>query len=82
MVVKTQYLYPMQLDTNWYWNKDPQQHFMTLPTHTIIHPQLEFNAVTDFYGITNSVCPRTQAKKAISRQPILLTDSDYDYIIE
>ena len=24
----------------------------------------------------------TQAKKSISRQPICLTDSDYDYILE
>ena len=28
------------------------------------------------------VCSRTQAKKSISRQPICLTDYDYNYILE
>ena len=32
--------------------------------------------------IPTSICSRTQAKKAISRQPICLTDADYDYILE
>ena len=72
----------MQVDTNWYWNQHPQQHFITLPTCTIPHPRLEVNAVTDFHALTESVCTRTQAKKIISRQPICLTDSDYDYILE
>ena len=29
-----------------------------------------------------SICSRTQAKKAISRQPICLSDADYDYILD
>ena len=29
-----------------------------------------------------SICNRTQAKKPISRHPICMTDSDYDYILE
>ena len=49
---------------------------------TLPHPQLEVNAVTDFHEIPTSVCTRTQAKKSIPRQPICLTDSDYDYILE
>ena len=49
---------------------------------TILHPQLEFNAVTSFYSIPTSVCTSTQAKKSLSRQPICLTDSDYDCILE
>ena len=49
---------------------------------TIIHPQLEVNAVTDFYAIPTSICASTQAKKSIPRQPIRLTDYDYDYILE
>ena len=53
-----------------------------MPTSTILHPQLEVNALTDFHAITTSVCYRTQAKEAISRQPVCLTDSDYDYISE
>ena len=59
-----------------------QAHVITVPTRTILHPQLEVNAVTDFQSILTSVCTRTQAKKSISRQPICLTDSDYNYILE
>ena len=82
MVVKEQYLYYMQVDTNWYWNQQPKQHVITVPTQTILHPQLEGNAVTDFHAIPTSICTRIQAKKAISRQPICLTDSYYDYILK
>ena len=72
----------MQLDTNWYWNQHPQHHIITVPTRTILHPQLEVNTVTDFHAIPKIICTSTQSKKAISRQPICLTDSDYDYILE
>ena len=72
----------MQVDTNWYWNQQPKHHFITVPTRTIIHPQLEVNAVTYFHAIPTSVCTMTQAKKSISRQPICLTDSEYDYKLE
>ena len=51
-------------------------------THTILHTQLEGDAITDFHAIPTSICSRTQGKKAISRQPICLTDADYDYILE
>ena len=51
-------------------------------TRTIIHPQLEGDAITDFNAIPTSICSITQAKKSISRQPICLTDADYDYILE
>ena len=81
-VVKAQYCYSMQVDTNWYWNQHPQHNIRTVPTRTIIHPQPEVNSVTDFHSIPKSVCTRTQAKEAISRQPICLTDYDYDYILE
>ena len=52
----------MQVDTNWYWNQHPQQHFITVPTFTILHPRLEVNAVIDFHDIPKSVYTRTQAK--------------------
>ena len=72
----------MQVDTNWYWNQQPKHNVITLPTRTILHPQLEVNAVPDFHAIPTSVCNRTKAKISLSRQPICLTDSDYDYILE
>ena len=82
LVVKEKYLCSMQIDTNWYWNQQSKHHVITVPTRTILHPQLEVNAITDFHAIPTSICSRTQAKKPISRQPICLTDSDYDYILE
>ena len=82
MVVKAQYLCSIQIDTNYYWNQHPKQHFITVPALIILHPQLEVNAITDFNAIPTSICYRTQAKKAISRHPICLTNSDYYYILE
>ena len=72
----------MQVDTNWYWDPHPQHNFITVPTLTILHSRLEVNAVTYFHDKPESVCNRTQAKKVISRQPVCLTDFDYDYILE
>ena len=72
----------MQVYNNWYWNQHPKNHVITVPTRTILHLQVEGDAITDFHAITTSICSRTQAKKAISRQPICLTDADYDYILE
>ena len=38
LAVKAQYICSMQVDTNLYWNQNPQQHVITVPTHTIFHP--------------------------------------------
>ena len=62
-VVKSKYLCYMQIDTNWYWNQQPKHHVITVPTRTILHPQLEVDAITDFHAIPTSVFSRTQAKK-------------------
>ena len=82
LVFNAKYLFSMQVDTNWYWNQQSKHHFITVPTRTILHPQLEGDAITDFHSITTSICYRTRAKKAISRQPICLTDAEYDCILE
>ena len=60
LVVKAQYPCYIQVYTNWYWNQYPQQDFITVPTRTILHPQLEVNAITDFQVILTSICTRTQ----------------------
>ena len=52
------------------------------PTRTILHPQLEGDAITDFHAIPTSIFSITQEKKAISRQPRCLSDYDYDYILQ
>ena len=46
LVVKEKYLCSMQIDTNWYWNQQPKHHVITVPTRTILHPQLEVNVIT------------------------------------
>ena len=46
LVVKNKKLCFMQINTNWYWNQQPKHHVILVPTHTILHPQLEFNAIT------------------------------------
>ena len=62
MVFKAQYICSIQVDTNWYCNQQPKHHVITVPTRTILHPQLEVNAVTDFHAIPKSICTRTQVK--------------------
>ena len=78
LVVKSQYICSLQVETNWYWNQQPQQDVIIVPTRISLHLQLEVNAVTYFHAIPTSVCTRTQAKNSISRQPVCLTDSDFD----
>ena len=40
LVVKAQYICTMQVNTNWYWYQNLQQHVIIVPTRTILHPQL------------------------------------------
>ena len=63
LVVKAKQLCSMQIDTNWYWNQQLKHHVTTFPTLTILHPQLEVNAIAYLQDIPKSVCNRTQAKK-------------------
>ena len=64
LVVNAKYIFSMQVDTNWYCNQQPNHHIITVPTRTILHPQLEGDAITDFHAIPTSICSRTQAKKS------------------
>ena len=63
LVVNAKYLCSMQVDTSCYWNKQSKHHVITVPTRTILHPQLEGDAITDFHAIPTSICSRKQAKK-------------------
>ena len=49
-----------------------------MQTRTILHLRLKVNEVTHFHSIPKIVCTRTH----ISRHPIYLTNSDYDYTLE
>ena len=62
LVIKAKYLCSMKIDTNLYWNQRPKHNIITVPTHTILHPQLEVNTVTYFHAIPTSVCTRTHKK--------------------
>ena len=62
LVVKAKYICSMKIDTNWYWNQQPKNHVIPVPTRTIINPKLKVNAITDFHAIPTSVCSRTQKK--------------------
>ena len=62
LVAKAQFLCSMQIYTNCYWNQQPKNNVIIVPTRTILHPQIEVNAVTDFHALPTSVCTRTQEK--------------------
>ena len=72
----------MQERTNWYWDQHQQQQVITVTTCTILHILLDIISIKYIHDIPKTVCNRTQAKIAISRHPMCLTDSDYDFILE
>ena len=72
----------MQENTNWYWNQQPLQHTTIPPTRTILHPRLEVIIIIYVQYIPKKLCIRNEAKKAIQRHPIIVTDDDYDYIMD
>ena len=55
LVVNAKYLCSMQVDTNWYWNQQPNNHVITVPTRTILHQKLEVNEITDLHAIPTSI---------------------------
>ena len=82
LVVKVQYLLYMQENTNWYCKQQPLQHTIIIPTHIILHPQIDVITIKYVQYIPKNVCNRIQAKKSIQRHFISMTDSDYDYILD
>ena len=64
LVVKAQDLCYEQLYNNWYCNQKPKHNAITVPTCTILHPQLEVNALIDFHTIPKSICTRTHKKNS------------------
>ena len=59
LVANAKYLCLMQVDTNWYWNQQSKHRVITVPTRTILNPQLEGDSITDFRAIPTSICSRT-----------------------
>ena len=48
LVVNAKCICSMQVDNNWYWNQQSKHHVITVPSRTILHPQPEGDAITDF----------------------------------
>ena len=63
LVVKSQYIFSMQENTNWYWKQKPLQQTIIVPTRTILHPRLDVIKIIYVQGIPKNVCNRIQAKK-------------------
>ena len=71
----------MQENTNWYWKQQPLQQTIIAPTLTIIHPCLDVIIIRYVQDIPKNIFSRNQAKKSIQIHPIIMTDADYDYIL-
>ena len=82
LVVKEQYLCSVQDSTNWYWEQQPLQQAIIVPTRTILHSRLDSVGITDIQDIPKSVRNSIQARKSIQGHPICLIDADYDYILD
>ena len=53
-----------------------------VPTRTILHPSLEVIIIIYVQEIPKKLCGRNEAKKSTQRHPIIMTDADYDYILD
>ena len=62
LVVKAQYLCPMQENTNWYWKQQSLQHNIMVTTCTFIHLCIDVERITDVPDIPKTVCNRIQEK--------------------
>ena len=72
----------MQENTNWYWKKQPLQQTIIVPTITILHPHLEFILIRYIQDIPKKLYGGSKAKKSIQRHSIIVTDADYEYIVD
>ena len=55
LVVKAQYIFSMQENTNWYWKQQPLQYTIIVPTRTIIHPRLDVTIIRYVKYIPNNL---------------------------
>ena len=68
--------------TIWHWKQQPFQQTIIVPTRTILHPILEVIIIRYVQDTPKKLCGRSKAKKGIRRHPIIVTDADYDYIMD
>ena len=82
LVFKEKYLICTQENTNWYWEQKSRQQVIIAPTWTILYPCLDVVSVKDVHDIPKIIYNRNNAKRALRKLHICLTDSDHDYILE
>ena len=82
LVVKAQYLYSMQENTNWYWKQQPLKHNIIFSTRTILRLRLDVITIRYVQDIPKNICNSIRAKKSIQRHPIIMTDADYYNILD
>ena len=82
LVAKAKYLCSKQEKNNCYWKKQPMKKTIIITTHTILHPSLDVITIRYYQDTPKNICNRIQAKKSIQRHPIIMTDADYDYILD
>ena len=81
-VDKAQYICSMQENTNCYWKQQPLQQTIIVSTRTILHTPLEVIIIRYVQDIPKKLCGRSEAKKSIQRHIIVVTDADYDCIMD
>ena len=64
------------------FEKQPLQQKIIVPTNTILHPSLEAIIIRYAQDAPKKLCSRNKAKKTIQRHPIIVTDDDYDSIMD
>ena len=64
------------------WKQQPLQQTIIVPTLTIIHPCLDVITIIYVQDIPKNLCNRIQSNKSIQIHPIIMTDTDYDYILD
>ena len=72
----------MQENTNWYCNQQPLQQTIIVTTRIILHPRLDVITIRYVQDIHKNLYNRIQAKKSIQRHPIIMTDANYDCILD
>ena len=53
-----------------------------MPKRTILHPCLDVIIIIYVKDISKKLCSRNESKKEIQRHPIIMTDADYNYILD
>ena len=72
----------MQENTNCYWKQQPIQKTSIFIKLTILYPRLDVIIIRYVQDIPKNVYSRNQARKAIQRHPIIMTDEDYEYVFD